>query len=711
MMGPRRPTRVEGGVAWVPGADGVDVPIAADYFPELVDVSGMMPPPGTHADVMSQFGGAPAATMVSGAPAPDLSALEQLAQPNAALAGANLAPGTSADVMSQFDVTKQLGEKPIGKNMPTVRGAIAGAEVGGATHLDWNAPPPAAPAWDHGLDTRFFRERSTYFDGRVPLPAGASMRDVPFGVEATARQREGAAQAQSVGYVPPTATLGAAPNGRAGMSVSPGGPGVQIVNQRGRAGRVPPRTNAPLTEPEQENVASYREDAATVGALADTRSQYSQDLLAQQRQADEQFAQLRARQDEERQLAETRIQERVGALDRSIREVRNGRIDPNRWMNSRDTGTHVLAGIGIALGSIGQALTGSNSNVALDIINDAISRDIAAQQDNLANQRASNDDERGQIAQARQDYGDLQQNQAAQRAMHWEAAARQVDQFGQGLQNEEQRAQAELLGNEMRRRANEAFMQFQDRENTLAAQWARAHRPRGGGQTAVLPNGQIVTPRNGRTWSVEEAQHLDALNAQITAPRAEVDGVSVRVADSQDLTRVQNARGGGEQGNRAREQLSRERQELSHREEAISQVDASLSETERLIRESGGDVPGVGVAQSVARALMGRAGADMLTSREGLDLRRSVTQTNSQIMHAITGAGMSDREREIYSSMLPNADDISESNFVAAVQQQRRAAEALRTRIRAGFSREAVEANDANIRAAAPASSFRPGTR
>ncbi len=60
------------------------------------------------------------------------------------------------------------------------------------------------------------------------------------------------------------------------------------------------------------------------------------------------------------------------------------KIDAGRFWNSRTTGDKVLAGLAIALGAWGQGLTGAKSNVALDMINQAIDRDVDEQKQNVA---------------------------------------------------------------------------------------------------------------------------------------------------------------------------------------------------------------------------------------------------------------------------------------------------------------------------------------
>jgi len=64
------------------------------------------------------------------------------------------------------------------------------------------------------------------------------------------------------------------------------------------------------------------------------------------------------------------------SLDKSL-----GRVDPNKFWNERSTGDKILAGISIFLGGLGAGAGGQNT--ALKIIDDAIARDINAQEFNI----------------------------------------------------------------------------------------------------------------------------------------------------------------------------------------------------------------------------------------------------------------------------------------------------------------------------------------
>lgn len=64
-------------------------------------------------------------------------------------------------------------------------------------------------------------------------------------------------------------------------------------------------------------------------------------------------------------------------------DYRKGTVNPNRIWQNMTTGNKILAGISIFLGGLGGGLTKQGGNVALDVINKAIDRDIEAQRANL----------------------------------------------------------------------------------------------------------------------------------------------------------------------------------------------------------------------------------------------------------------------------------------------------------------------------------------
>lgn len=65
------------------------------------------------------------------------------------------------------------------------------------------------------------------------------------------------------------------------------------------------------------------------------------------------------------------------------KEVTDGKVDPNNYWDSKSTAGKVGAAIALVLGGLGGGLNKSGHNMALDVINKAIDRDIDAQRTNI----------------------------------------------------------------------------------------------------------------------------------------------------------------------------------------------------------------------------------------------------------------------------------------------------------------------------------------
>jgi hypothetical protein len=105
----------------------------------------------------------------------------------------------------------------------------------------------------------------------------------------------------------------------------------------------------------------------------------SQAALDQQLAMDESMKDL--------QLEQLRYDTKVRALDQKkealVKDIQTGKIDPTRAYSNMSTGNRVMAGISILLGGLSQGLTGAKSNPAMDVINNAVDRDIDAQKAEL----------------------------------------------------------------------------------------------------------------------------------------------------------------------------------------------------------------------------------------------------------------------------------------------------------------------------------------
>ena len=140
-----------------------------------------------------------------------------------------------------------------------------------------------------------------------------------------------------------------------------------------------------------EAQAGLQEDADVAQAAAEqaylTQAEIQALLLEQQadiynQQALQQLSSAESIRERSLEVLRRR-EEQLGVLNEMNNELSRARMDPNRFYASRGPGAAIGASIAVALGALGSALTGGQ-NTALTIINDAIERDMVAQQNDFA---------------------------------------------------------------------------------------------------------------------------------------------------------------------------------------------------------------------------------------------------------------------------------------------------------------------------------------
>lgn len=136
------------------------------------------------------------------------------------------------------------------------------------------------------------------------------------------------------------------------------------------------------------------EDTKAVDDLAAQEAQYlkkSGDLLVKQKEIEYEETvkygeQLRKDNEAEALAAAAEKQlldQKMAEYDALVQEEAGTKLDSNRFWTRLDTGNRILAGVSLALGALGQALTQGKSNMALDVIDKAIDRDIDEQKFNI----------------------------------------------------------------------------------------------------------------------------------------------------------------------------------------------------------------------------------------------------------------------------------------------------------------------------------------
>lgn len=131
-------------------------------------------------------------------------------------------------------------------------------------------------------------------------------------------------------------------------------------------------------------------------------------------------------------------------LDTLRQNYADAEIDSDRFFGG-STGKRIMAGIAIAFGELGKALTGGSQNAALNIIQKAIDDDIAEQKENITNKQ-------NQIALARQGLSDVKDlfkdkvdAQLAQKTLAIEAAQNKIKLIADRYGTQEAKAKGDML--------------------------------------------------------------------------------------------------------------------------------------------------------------------------------------------------------------------------------------------------------------------------
>lgn len=355
---------------------------------------------------------------------------------------------------------------------------------------------------------------------------------------------------------------------------------------------------------------------------------------------------LLAEQQELERLKQERVgeatQKYVSMLEESQKP--GGQLDPGRWWGSRSTGQKVAAVLGQALAAFGAGMQG---RAPVDMIGKFVEDDLALQQAQLARDDAKqrqNLESQGKIlALTEKQYGDPIQAKAAARAMVWENMDRQ-------LALGEARAGTEAA------KAKYAGLRAQVAEEAAKAKSDLVFR------TEQL---HLAQSANAREWK--------ALQIQQQAAQAKTGAGALTPKELQDQV----------------ENLGKDMQPLVRASGAIEQIDSVLRGVGK-----DGDVPGTGMVDS--RAL------GPLDSKQDIEVRQAKEQLGGIIGNILSGAGMSDTEREQRLGAYGLAKGNTEAEFRAGYPQARAFIQNQVDTVRAKYHPLAVDTFGQRLRAQQP---------
>lgn len=282
---------------------------------------------------------------------------------------------------------------------------------------------------------------------------------------------------------------------------------------------------------------TFRDEQTAVEGAATARAGAAGSQAEHMRQVDAREVIENERAVEQHRQQQSYVMDEIGKLERMSAEVASRSVSPREVFVDRDAGSQVSAAIAMGLGAMGSALTGG-PNMAAQIINEAIDRDLAVQRENAdrdmeaqgQNQAIAERgvERQGQALERRQGvFEDEEQWTAAQKIMRLESAERQLQALMADAQTEEQRAAGQQMIAQLERQRLMAMEQFR----RAAAQRA---------ETRIMTDvGGVQVPLTTSQY-VSRVQHLEDRARQ--APAAEdINLPGARVADQAAAARLSPA--------------------------------------------------------------------------------------------------------------------------------------------------------------------------
>lgn len=185
-----------------------------------------------------------------------------------------------------------------------------------------------------------------------------------------------------------------------------------------------------VPEAQEAALAGMREAAEQTQAAMEEFAQQQQ-LAAQQQQAQAADHQERLMMDLQR-------------FQQAAEDVANRRVDPDQYFGG--FGGRMGAALAVALGELGKGFSGGGENAALNIINQAIDRNIRSQEFNIEGARRGVQMQGQALAQMQSIFQNREAADSAARSLHLQAMQSQLQALMAGLTGEQQ-ANAQALAN------------------------------------------------------------------------------------------------------------------------------------------------------------------------------------------------------------------------------------------------------------------------
>lgn len=350
-------------------------------------------------------------------------------------------------------------------------------------------------------------------------------------------------------------------------------------------------------------------------------------------------------------------------LDRMILESQQNQksFNANRWFESRGAIGQIGAVLAQAVGAYA-AVLGHTENWAQKIINQYIDADIATQREQIESGKAGVNNA---LQRLNLRYGDINQAQAALKIAMGKVADTQALAYAKatGSQDIINTWEEQVAKNQVERTAEEQKFQ-------AAAM----------GKRTTATQGQVVAPSAGGVRAPTTAEM--SARADLAG---KIPGIATKTYEAESAR--QKAMGGGVDPEKARD----EARNLSKDTAEIVKGQAEAQAGRELVQKYKGadSIPGLGLGADVAAAIPFGIGQRVFSNEEARHNRAIINRTVLAYQHALTGAGASEKERDMLSASILGAKTPQELS--EAIEQADEALAARRRHAESGFDPSVVE--------------------
>lgn len=240
---------------------------------------------------------------------------------------------------------------------------------------------------------------------------------------------------------------------------------------------------------------SFLAEKSAIDEAAKTGAKQAAEEAGYRAQMDEELARRADLAEDKRRIHERAMAEQEQRVNTAMQDFRSKKIDPEAYWKEKGTGAKITSAIAVALGQLGAGLLGSQHNAALDIINDAVNKNIDAQKEEIANARENVNLEHNLYAQLRQKGLDDREADSAARQLYLEGAQRQLETVAAKYKSDVIKNNAAQLSAQLDQRKADAAVQrslaSQDRV-TIQTQQQTAPLKGGAGGAQQLPAGEAA---------------------------------------------------------------------------------------------------------------------------------------------------------------------------------------------------------------------------